>query len=80
MDCISLSHSHHYSPFKALEKKVIGGVTLNHLSWAALGGVPTGLMALQGNDELGHFIRSNLRSLGVSTDFIKSEINAEHFC
>ena len=26
------------SPFKALEAKVIGGVTLNHLSWAALGG------------------------------------------
>lgn len=74
VDCISLSHSRYYSPFKALEKKVIGGVTLNHLSWAALGGVPTGLMALQGNDELGHFIRSNLRSLGVSTDFIKGEI------
>ena len=30
-------------------------------------------MALQGNDELGRFIRSNLRSLGVSTDFIASE-------
>ena len=26
------------SPFKALDKKLIGGVTLNHLSWAALGG------------------------------------------
>jgi hypothetical protein len=26
------------SPFRALEAKVIGGVTLNHLSWAALGG------------------------------------------
>ena len=28
----------HYSPFKALETKLIGGVTLNHLCWAALGG------------------------------------------
>ncbi len=27
-----------YSPFKALESKLIGGVTLNHLAWAALGG------------------------------------------
>ena len=27
-----------YSPFKALETKLIGGVTLNHLCWAALGG------------------------------------------
>ena len=26
------------SPFKALEAKLIGGVTLNHLCWAALGG------------------------------------------
>ena len=67
-------HAHtHISPFKAVEKKLVGGVTLNHLCWAALGGVPTGLLALQGNDDLGHYLRGNLRSLGVSTDFIKCE-------
>jgi len=26
------------SPFVAVDQKLIGGVTLNHLSWAALGG------------------------------------------
>jgi hypothetical protein len=26
------------SPFKTLEEKLVGGVTLNHLSWAALAG------------------------------------------
>lgn len=61
------------SPFKALEKRLIGGVTLNHLCWAALGGVPTALLALQGKDDLGRLIRNNLTSLGVSTEFISSE-------
>jgi hypothetical protein len=59
------------SPFKALEAKLIGGVTLNHLSWAALAGVPAGLMAFQGNDHHGQFIRSNLKKMGVTTEFIK---------
>lgn len=61
-----------FSPFRALEKRLIGGVTLNHLCWAALGGVPTGLLALQGKDELGRLIRTNLRDLGVATDYITS--------
>ena len=26
------------SPFRSLEMKLLGGVTLNHLSWAALAG------------------------------------------
>ena len=33
--------------------------------------VRTGLLALQGDDELGHFIRTNLKKLGVETTFIK---------
>ena len=33
--------------------------------------VPTGLLALQGNDEQGHFIRTGLKKMGVSTQFIK---------
>ena len=35
---VSFSSWMNYSPFKALETKLIGGVTLNHLCWAALGG------------------------------------------
>lgn len=65
---------------------MIGGVTLNHLCWAALGGgklwigsgiilycvsVPTGLLAFQGNDDQGNFIRSRLKRMGVTTEFIE---------
>lgn len=35
--------------------------------------VPTGLLALQGTDELGKYLRSHLKKLGVSTDFIRSK-------
>jgi hypothetical protein len=33
--------------------RMVGGVTLNHLVWARTLGAPTGLMALQGADEVG---------------------------
>lgn len=85
------------SPFKALEAKLIGGVTLNHLCWAALGGgvfhrawtiynfafafsVPSGLLAFQGNDDQGRFIRSRLKKMGVTTEFIKGERVALRTC
>ncbi|XP_019859150.1 PREDICTED: probable fructokinase-5 [Amphimedon queenslandica] len=63
------------SPFKAREAQLIGGVTLNHLAWAALGGVPAGLLAFQGNDEGGNFIRSRLKRMGVTTEFIEVKDN-----
>jgi len=31
---------------------MVGGVTLNHLCWARALGCPSGLMALQGDDEV----------------------------
>ncbi len=34
--------------------------------------VQCGLMALQGEDDLGHFIRAKLQKLKVHTSFIKS--------
>ncbi|XP_065899706.1 bifunctional ribokinase/ribose-5-phosphate isomerase A-like [Dysidea avara] len=58
---------------KILQQKVVGGVTLNHLAWAAQVGVDTGLLAIHGNDEAGTFIRSNLRRLGVSLKYITVE-------
>ena len=36
--------------------------------------VPTGLLALQGADELGSFLRSHLKDLGVRTDFIQGDV------
>lgn len=40
--------------------------------------MPTGLLALQGEDELGCFIRKHLKELGVRTDFIEGIL--DHFC
>ena len=36
--------------------------------------VPTGLLALQGEDELGRYIRKHLKELGVMTDFIEGTV------
>ena len=58
-------------PTKVVEGTVVGGVTLNHLCWAAALGAPTGLLALQGNDDLGVTIRDKLGDIGVSTEHIK---------
>ena len=52
----------------ASEGEVVGGVTLNHLSWAAALGVPTALAALQGEDEAGRMIRAAMDEHGVSCD------------
>ena len=59
------------SPNKIHEKSVVGGVTLNHLSWAALLGVPTGLLALQGGDVPGRLIRRSMKKLGISPEFLQ---------
>ena len=44
------------SPTKIVEGSVVGGVTLNHLAWAAALGVPCGLLALQGDDAAGALV------------------------
>ncbi len=53
------------------EATVVGGVTLNHLAWASLLGVPTALIALQGEDDAGKFIRKTMNELGVSTELVR---------
>lgn len=50
----------------ASDGEVVGGVTLNHLSWARALGVPTALAALQGEDEAGKSIRSAMKEHGIS--------------
>ncbi len=37
-----------------------GGVTLNHLAWSSLLGVPTGLFGFQGDDQYGNIIRDEM--------------------
>ena len=52
------------------QAKKAGGVVLNHLAWSAHLGVPCGLLALQGADDEGKFLRDFLKKVNVRTDFI----------
>ena len=58
-------------PEKVVEGTVVGGVTLNHLSWASVLGTPTGLMAMQGTDANGAQIREKMADLGVSAEHVR---------
>eukprot|EP00871_Galdieria_phlegrea_P006009 jgi/Galph1/896/GphlegSOOS_G5662.1 len=46
----------------------VGGVTLNHLSWASLLGTPCCLLAAQGEDTTGTRIRTVAQQLGLSLE------------
>ena len=61
----------YYADESIVAKEIVGGVTLNHLSWARIAGAPTGLMALEGTEAYGLAIRAQLESLGVSTKYIR---------
>jgi sugar/nucleoside kinase (ribokinase family)/D-arabinose 5-phosphate isomerase GutQ len=41
-------------------KKLVGGVTINHLSWASLLGLQVGIFGKQGDDEYGRFLREGM--------------------
>ena len=56
---------------KVCEGEVVGGVTLNHLSWASVLGADVGLMALQGDDATGRRIRTAMSEMGVSEEFVR---------
>ena len=57
-------------------KEVIGGVTLNHLSWANLLGTPTGLFGFQGDDRYGIMIREEMDRHGIDRSAIHVRANA----
>lgn len=52
-------------------KEVIGGVTLNHLAWARLLGVPAGLFGFQGDDRYGIMIREAIDRHGIDRSAIR---------
>ncbi len=52
-------------------KEVIGGVTLNHLAWANLLHVPTGLFGYQGDDRYGVMIREEMGRHGIDSSAIR---------
>ncbi|MBM3264451.1 MAG: SIS domain-containing protein [candidate division Zixibacteria bacterium] len=57
-------------------KEVIGGVTLNHLAWANLLGVPSGLFGFQGDDRYGNMIRSEMDRREIDRSAIRIRPNA----
>lgn len=46
-------------------KRLVGGVTLNHLAWASLMGLRTGIFGRQGDDENGRFLRAGMDRYGI---------------
>lgn len=46
-------------------QKLVGGVTLNHLSWASLLGLRTGIFGKQADDEYGRFLRAGMDRYGI---------------
>ncbi len=52
-------------------KEVAGGVVLNHLAWARLLGVRTGLFGFQGDDRFGKFIRGTMDVHGIERSYVK---------
>ncbi len=45
----------------------VGGVTLNHLGWARILGLRTGVFGKQADDAAGRFLRAGMRRLGIET-------------
>jgi len=52
----------------AAVERVVGGVTLNHLAWAASLGLRAGLFGRMADDEDGRFIRAQAQRLGLELD------------
>lgn len=53
-----------YSSGEAV-RKLVGGVCLNHLSWASLLGLRVGIFGRQADDEYGRFLRSGMERYGI---------------
>jgi sugar/nucleoside kinase (ribokinase family)/D-arabinose 5-phosphate isomerase GutQ len=48
-------------------KSYVGGVVLNHLGWARVLGLTTGIFGRQANDEAGRFLRAAMKRMGIET-------------
>ncbi len=53
--------------------EVVGGVTLNHLAWARVLGLETGLFGRQGADAPGEQIRAYLDTLGMDRSHLRTD-------
>ncbi len=48
-----------------IEQASVGGVVLNHLGWARVLGLETGIFGKMGDDRNGEFLREGMESLGI---------------
>lgn len=48
-----------------VERAAVGGVVLNHLGWARVLGLRTGIFGKMGNDRHGEFLRAGMDTLGI---------------
>jgi arabinose-5-phosphate isomerase len=55
----------HSAPNAGAVQRCVGGVTLNHLGWARLLGLRTGIFGKQGEDAHGRFLREGMERLGI---------------
>ncbi len=46
-------------------RKLVGGVTLNHLAWASALGLKVGIFGKQADDEFGRFLRAGMDRFGI---------------
>ncbi len=49
----------------AIARRLVGGVTLNHLGWARILGLRVGIFGKQADDENGRFLRAGMERLGI---------------
>lgn len=54
----------------AAPQRRVGGVTLNHLGWAAALGVRCGIFGRQGDDDDGRFLRAAMDAHGIERDLV----------
>ena len=49
----------------AIERTQVGGLVLNHLGWARILGLKTGIFGKMGDDRNGEFLRDGMDRLGI---------------
>lgn len=57
-------------------RSYVGGVVLNHLGWAAVLGLRTGICGRQGDDEGGRFLRAAMERTGIEVDIFVDPVAA----
>ena len=56
---------HPHSASAAIERTQVGGLVLNHLGWARVLGLRTGIFGKLGDDRHGEFLRDGMEHLGI---------------